>query len=198
MSASRWKVLEYSGGMATSSRTRVEDHLDRRRVELGLTWRDLYKRAEVSPETLRKIRLHGTQDVSPLKLGQVEDALGWGRGSIHTVETGGEPHLPARDGAVPAPAPHEEPQRAPRPSAERPSLYDLARDWDRIQGLTWIPHPDDPHLCYYVLRRMHRGRIWTHPQTVPATTPFEDVWRQLTAEQNEQLRRIDEALGESE
>lgn len=68
--------------------------MDRQRIQLGKKWRDITAAAGVSPETLRKIRLHGTSGVEPLNIANVERALEMGVGSIRSIEEGGDP-LPA-------------------------------------------------------------------------------------------------------
>lgn len=75
---------------APQSRTRVEEHLDARRLDLGLKWRDVIAHARISPETLRKIRLQGTRGVDPVNVRAVENALRVESGSIRAAQEGGQ------------------------------------------------------------------------------------------------------------
>lgn len=186
-------------------RVRLRTYLEARRGRLRLTIDDVAEAAGVRSNTYARVR-DGDRPIQPATASGIEDALQWAPGSVQCILDGGEPvecgpgeHRASERGdasadselrgALDAGDTHPD-------GAERPPLHELVRDWDFVQGLVWIPHPDDPHLRYYVLRRMYRGRLWSHPQTVPASTPVEQVWRQLTAEQDEQLARVDEALGE--
>lgn len=71
----------YDRGM--SDRTPTERALDARRKALRLTWRSLYTRAGISHDTLRKARLE--EPVSPKTLDDLEDAVGWERGSLDRI-----------------------------------------------------------------------------------------------------------------
>ncbi|QBI56883.1 hypothetical protein [Streptomonospora litoralis] len=182
-------------------RARLRAYLEARRGRLRLTIDQVAATAGIRSNTYARVR-DGDADIQPATVSGLEDALCWAPGSIQRILDGGDPVETSAAANAAEPSYAEDSLRGALdagdtyPSgAARPPLHDLARDWNLLQGLTWVPHPDDPTLRYYVLRRLHRGRIWTHPQTVPATTPFEEVWRQLTAEQDEQLARIDEALG---
>lgn len=74
--------------MATphSPRTSVEQALDRQRLRLRLTWREVARRAGVSPETLRKIRLQGATGVNPVNVAAVEQALALPQGAIRAIQ----------------------------------------------------------------------------------------------------------------
>ncbi|MEV5710076.1 hypothetical protein [Actinoallomurus sp. NPDC052274] len=74
--------------------TRIGKLIDQRRRELGYArWRDLADAAGVSHETIRKIR-RGIRDATThgtLTESKLEDALQWARGSLQTIDEGGEP-----------------------------------------------------------------------------------------------------------
>jgi len=74
----------------SAPRTRVEEHLNNRRLDLGLRWREVVLLAGISPTTMNKIRMQGTQGVDPVNVRAVENALRLERGSIRAVESGGE------------------------------------------------------------------------------------------------------------
>lgn len=88
----------------------IDIAIDARRNQLRLRWKDIYDRSGVSQETLRKIR-NGLRDDAQRttdKEAQVEDALGWDRGSIQAIREGREPVVisdrPGRATSAPNPA----------------------------------------------------------------------------------------------
>jgi transcriptional regulator with XRE-family HTH domain len=102
--------------------SRLDGVMNRRRVELRLTWRQLATRAGVSYETLRAIR-KGESAGGELSKANIEQALLWGQGSIASVEAGGDP-LPLQEAAEhPAPTAAEEVD--PRSEAIMTILADL-------------------------------------------------------------------------
>lgn len=64
--------------------------MEQRRIELGIEWKDVATRANVSYETIRHLR-KGTRAISALKARHIEEALEWEPGSIQDVLEGGEP-----------------------------------------------------------------------------------------------------------
>lgn len=71
--------------------------MDRRRLELGLRWRDVALRAGASDQALRDIR-RGRTSPRALTVRKLEEALEWRAGSVSAVLGGGQP-TPA-DGAA--------------------------------------------------------------------------------------------------
>jgi hypothetical protein len=72
--------------------SRLARFMNERRLDLGLRWDDVARRAEVSAEGLRALRRDGSV---PRELTQrgVEKALGWRRGSVLRVIGGGDPEV---------------------------------------------------------------------------------------------------------
>ena len=72
-------------------RSHLDHHMDQRRLELGLTWRQVASRAGVSYEVIRGLRADAT-GVRPLTLRQLDGALEWIPGSAaHVLYELGEP-----------------------------------------------------------------------------------------------------------
>jgi len=82
----------------TADRTPVERAINRRRLELDMKWQDLRAAAGgMAAETLRRIRLNGTDGVDPRSVARLERALGWQYGSIASLEQGGQPAVLEED-----------------------------------------------------------------------------------------------------
>jgi transcriptional regulator with XRE-family HTH domain len=71
--------------------TRLGDAMDKRRVELGLTWEAVARRAGVSRTTLNEIRKGNVENTQLLTKRAVQRALEWEPNSIDHVLAGGEP-----------------------------------------------------------------------------------------------------------
>lgn len=87
------------------ARARLDDLMEQRRLELGLSWRDVALRAGVAYETVRAARA-GDGGISPLTASGLERALGWQAGSVKRILDGGDPELAA------TPSPGAEPRFA--------------------------------------------------------------------------------------
>lgn len=75
-----------------SARDRLAQHLDERRLDLGMKWADVAANSGLTTETLRQVR-SGSSAIRPLTARAIELALGWTRGSVQAVLQGGEPTL---------------------------------------------------------------------------------------------------------
>lgn len=64
--------------------------MDKQRSALGLRWNDVADRAQVTRETLRRIRA-GSVEMRSLTKGAIETALEWESGSVDTILAGGYP-----------------------------------------------------------------------------------------------------------
>lgn len=64
--------------------------MQRRRVELRMSWRDVSTTAGMSYEGLRAIR-KGDRHPNAVTKGRIEDALQWMPGSVDAVLAGGQP-----------------------------------------------------------------------------------------------------------
>jgi hypothetical protein len=75
-----------------AARSRREEKMDARRIELRLTWTQVAERASLNRDTLTAFRAARGRP-NPLTKRGVEDALEWAPGSIDSVDGGGEPIL---------------------------------------------------------------------------------------------------------
>jgi Helix-turn-helix len=71
-------------------RERLDAALNGRRLELGITWRDVASRAGISYEALRKLRL-GDGGIRDLTAAKVSRALGWEPASVQAIIDGRAP-----------------------------------------------------------------------------------------------------------
>src|ERR1700693_3871198 len=87
--------MEYLVPMTSRDWPRLGTCVRERRRELGLTQGDVAARG--GPSTLTQRYIEGAQHTSynAKSLRQLEDALGWARGSVRDVLAGGEPRLAA-------------------------------------------------------------------------------------------------------
>lgn len=97
--------------ISPEARTRLDEYLESRRLDLGLTWREVAERAGISYEALRALRT-GPGGTSARTLRKVDAALQLEPGSIQRVLAGGD--------AVPA----QEPQYRPSPASAASDLPD--------------------------------------------------------------------------
>lgn len=95
--------------------------INARRLERGLTWSELADRVGVSESALRNIR-RGRNDPSALTKVRLEEALGWGAGSVEAISAGRRPILRDRD----LPAEHPNSYAAG---------YQLAQDPDALTAI---------------------------------------------------------------
>ena len=76
----------------SGTRTRLDQAMDKRRLDLRKQWKDIASAAGVSTAALGAIR-RGEYKPSSLTARGIEDALQWGHGSIEAILAGGEPTL---------------------------------------------------------------------------------------------------------
>lgn len=72
------------------ARQRLARYMEDRALDLGLTWREVAKRADISIETLRLLRT-GEDGARPLTMRAVDAALEWVPGSVQNILRGEEP-----------------------------------------------------------------------------------------------------------
>lgn len=72
------------------ARQRLARYMEERALDLGLTWREVAARADISIETLRLLRTGG-DGARPLTMRAVDSALEWTPGSVQKILGGGEP-----------------------------------------------------------------------------------------------------------
>lgn len=70
-------------------RKTTEQYLDERRIKMGKTWEELASLADISPNTLRRIR--NEKSVRPLHAGRLQTTVGWKLGSLDRIRDGLEP-----------------------------------------------------------------------------------------------------------
>lgn len=72
------------------ARNRLAAEMEARRLDLGLSWREVATRAGLSYEMVMKLRTRVTS-ARPLTLRKADAGLGWEAGSSERVLNGGEP-----------------------------------------------------------------------------------------------------------
>lgn len=70
---------------------RLGELMELRRVELGLTWEAVARRAGISRTTLNEIRKGKIENTQPLTKRAIERALDWASGSVDSILVGDEP-----------------------------------------------------------------------------------------------------------
>lgn len=76
----------------TEPAQRRDEAMNRRRLELGMTWRQVASAAGVSYETLRAVR-KGDTTGGELTLSSIERALRWAPSAFAAIDSGGKPAL---------------------------------------------------------------------------------------------------------
>ncbi|MFF8980216.1 hypothetical protein ACF08A_25815 [Streptomyces cellulosae] len=120
---------------------RRDEAMNRRRLELGMTWRQVAAAARISYETLRAVRKGDTAG-GELTLSSIEKALHWSPGAFADIDSGHEP-LPLADDTGPDPEPAVRPPIGPDP---------------RAQAFLTILQGEPPHVQDAVLRGLQDGR----------------------------------------
>jgi hypothetical protein len=165
------------------ARERLAEFMDRRRIDLRLTWREVADAGGISYEALRAAR-NGVGDIRSLTQAGVEDGLQWEHGSVARILAGGDP-TPRREGiAIPLPTAAAPPRARQLPvltlSAEdeaalRPFLQAVRRDAFAVAGLQFGPGREVPelpeveeHLARQpgarLFRLDHEIKTWDSPQ----------------------------------
>lgn len=78
------------------TRARLMDLMEERRLELGLTWREVVDRAGMSYEAIRNFRT-GTGGMRELTRRKLSGALEWDKGAVGRVLAGKPLHAPPPD-----------------------------------------------------------------------------------------------------
>jgi hypothetical protein len=73
------------------TRKRLDDEMNRRRVELGLRWKDVASEAGLSYESLRAVRAGSYGMMRDLTAAGIERGLRWAPGSVKAILAGGQP-----------------------------------------------------------------------------------------------------------
>jgi hypothetical protein len=92
-----------------AARQRLADLMERRRLDLGLTWREVAEAGNISYEVIRAIR-NGNGQIRPLSKRGIEVGLKWEAGSVQAILDDGDPQ--------PVPAEHAPPPAVPELPAE--------------------------------------------------------------------------------
>jgi transcriptional regulator with XRE-family HTH domain len=89
--------------MTGSRHERLDAAIKDRRLELGLSWKEVARAADISEATLRAIR-NGANEPSDLTARGIERALGWAPGSVERILSGGRPGVAHTASARPSPS----------------------------------------------------------------------------------------------
>jgi hypothetical protein len=87
----------------SEARERLADYMEDRRLELGLTWKEVAAAARLSYEVIRLIRT-GPGGIRPLTARKLDTGLQWERKSVDRIIRDGRPPVPL-PGSPGAPAP---------------------------------------------------------------------------------------------
>jgi len=113
----------------TSPHERLDEAMNGRRLDLGMTWGELAVTAKIAEVTLRAIR-RGANLPTSLTKRRLEDALEWEHGSIEAILAGGEP-LTKAVRVTEAAVPEREPTA--RDLADQMTELMTERDRDRAE-----------------------------------------------------------------
>lgn len=173
----------------TRSSTALDTAINRRRIQLGLPWKELAARAGVTQQTL--LQLRRGERVAELTEGGVEDALQWQRGSIQKIRDGlaatsGSGDSPSTPPGGALPVRHYSEPQVPV------ALRDV-EDW--VEGISWWPSRRDPEgIIVYRLRwlggpdRRARKEFITE---APPETPLSVMVEYLNTKRAEDLKDSD-------
>ncbi|NUS29776.1 MAG: helix-turn-helix transcriptional regulator [Streptomyces sp.] len=123
---------------------RRDEAMNRRRLELGMTWRQVAAAAHISYETLRAVRKGDTAG-GELTLSSIERALRWTPGAFAAVDAGREP-LPL--------LPDSEPNEPAEPAASGPD--------PRAEAFLTLLRGEPPHVQEAVARGLQNGQETTN------------------------------------
>jgi hypothetical protein len=120
-------------------RRRLGDEMERRRIQLGLRWKQVAEDGGISYESIRAVR-HGDADLRELTKRGIDVGLRWEPGSVQIILDGGDP--------VPVPEPDEgaEPAspRIPWAESDEPGL-----DAYEFQVRNEVDAATDKHRKYW-------------------------------------------------
>lgn len=74
----------------SAARQRLDDAMNDRRLELGMTWRQVARAGDISYEALRTAR-RGDANIPPMTQRSIERGLQWAAGSVRAVLDDGDP-----------------------------------------------------------------------------------------------------------
>ena len=162
-----------------AARQRLADLMERRRLDLGLTWREVAEAGNISYEVIRAIR-NGNGQIRPLSKRGIEVGLKWAAGSVQAILDDNDPMpIPDKPAAV-APA-------APVIADPEP-IPVVADDAEAVASAGIIALL--PPLERRVWEEIHR-----HPEGTPAEVIFSDeferaLWRRVLAPERQRIREI--------
>lgn len=130
------KCVCQTGPVADRDWERLARHVRERREELGLTQEEVASRGGPSTATLRLIENNAGDSYRQKSLRQLEDALGWARGSVLAILAGEEPAL-----------------RGGQPAAQRYADPTLQAIWE-LPGLT----EEERRIAVAFIEAIRKGR----------------------------------------
>jgi hypothetical protein len=148
--------------ISPEARERLASHMDDRRLELGLRWRDVAEAGGISYEALRDVR-NGHGGIRRLTEHAIETALQWEAGSVASILNGGDP-VPA----VSEPAPVTTTGGITLPSLAVTGDAAAAEDAAEVTRAVVVA-AIGPRLERQVWAEVHR-----HPEGTPASVIFAD------------------------
>lgn len=166
---------------AMSNRTPAERVMNRRRLELGMRWKDVLSAADnMAAETLRRVRMHGTDSVDQLSVARIERALKMDTGELSRMESQESEVVdplttsgPTWDGEISGEGPLEEGEELRwRDRAEGGRLYQYrAEGFEHTATLDTGTPPEEAVLLLraQLAKRIHRmsGVLMDRPQKSP-------------------------------
>lgn len=138
---------------------RLDEAMNRRRLQLRMNWRQLATAAGISYTGVRAIR-RGEYRPTELTARALDDALRWMPGSVYAVLDGGEPHPIAAEVAPQPSSPPPKSALSPDEEALRRVVGAVARE----RGLT----PDEVDE---VMRRVRQDLEQARPPEAPPEAP---------------------------
>lgn len=160
---------------AMSNRTPTERVMNRRRLELGMRWKDVLSAADdMAAETLRRVRMNGSDSVDQLSVARIERALKLEAGELSRLER------QESEGVDPLTTPE---------SAWVGELVGTA-PLEADEELRWRDRPEGGRLFQY------RAGGFEHEATLEADTSPEEAVLLLRAQLAKRIHRMSGVLME--
>jgi len=160
-----------------AARQRLADLMEHRRLDLGLTWREVAEAGNISYEVIRAIRNRNGQ-IRPLSKRGIEVGLRWVPGSVQSILDGGDP--------APAASPPAEPAAVSGSVTIEPPAITADDDDVTTNVVLAAINP---------IERQVWAEIHAHPEGTPAEAIFSDeferlLWRRVRFTEHQRIREI--------